>query len=456
MKKNIRFTSFKDMLKHYAGNGRTAFVFERNGEKKTLTYEEVLELTDRRSSELKKETGSCIGIFTSSSPECIITILSAVATRMQVVLLDEDQSDDTVIAQIKATDIDCLYSDDPAVAEEFRPHLTSGIGKESDGILFFTSGTTGSSKAVVLSEKSLCSSAYNGSAMLPLKEEDILMCMLPLNHVFGFVCSLLWGLSCGATVALGRGMRYITQDLGYFEPTAVSLVPLLLGFLLKGKLLNDDLETILIGAGDCPQALLDMTRAMGKRVCFGYGLTETSSGVAISVDGDPKAMSICPDDRISIAADGEVLIEAPTCMMKGYYKDKISTDRVLKDGVLYTGDLGFIDEEGKLHITGRKKEIIVLPNGTKVFLPEYEQKIANALENTELAVILLKDRLALVIKALKDDLEDIRGKVLQLMKELPRAQQISDIIIREEALPKTASGKIKRWIIEKEENEKNG
>ena len=117
--------------------------------------------------------------------------------------------------------------------------------------------------------------------MLPLSPDDTLMCMLPLGHVFGFVCGLLWGLSSGASVALGRGSRHYMDDLLFFRPTTLSAVPLLWGFLLKYKVINPELKLVLIGAGDCSRQLLEAAHALGIRVAFGYGLTETSSGVAI-------------------------------------------------------------------------------------------------------------------------------------------------------------------------------
>lgn len=246
-------------------------------------------------------------------------------------------------------------------------------------LLFFTSGTTSMSKAVALSGESLCFSAYSGGEMLPLEASDILMCMLPLAHVFGFVCSLLWPLSSGAAVALGRGPRHYMDDLNYFKPTVLSAVPSLLGFLLRCRSINSQLRLILVGAGDCPPALLEQASALGIKVSFGYGLTETSSGVAISVRDDPYAMEICPGVNISLAPAGEILIRAPGSMMEGYYRQPEATAQVLKDGLLYTGDLGRFDSDGRLHITGRKKEVLVLSDGTKLFLPEYEAAIAKVL-----------------------------------------------------------------------------
>jgi long-subunit acyl-CoA synthetase (AMP-forming) len=218
---------------------------------------------------------------------------------------------------------------------------------------------------------------------------------------------------------------------------------------MKQRLLNPELKLILVGAGDCPPALLQAASALGIRVSFGYGLTETSSGVAISVGGDPFAMEVCPDDTVTIADDGEILIQAPTCMMQGYYKRPADTEAVLKDGVLYSGDLGKFDEEGRLHITGRKKDMLVLPDGTKLFLPEYEGAIMQALGHTELAVTLKNGRPALVFSG-EADAKDIEQKLRPLMAAQPRGRQLASVYVISHPLPRTATGKIKRWELQQE------
>ena len=448
----MRFQSFLEMLDFFAEQDENKIALECEDGK--ISYCELAEKVRRKAEELRTLEKSCIGIFLRADCECIATLFAAAGNKMQTVMLDENVPSELIKKQIAATDVDCLWSADKDLEKEFLPYLTKGVENPDGKILFFTSGTTSSSKAVALTEKSLLSSAYNGSAKLPLSQSDTLLCLLPLAHVFGFVCGLLWGLSCGAAVALGRGARYITEDFAFYKPTAVSLVPMLLGFFLKANLFNEELKLILVGAGDCSDALLEAARAKGIRVSFGYGLTETSSGVAISVSGDAHAMEICPDDEITIADDGEILIKAPTCIMQGYYKNPESTAEVLKDGVLYSGDLGFIDGEGKLHITGRKKEMLVLPSGNKIFLPEYEQKIAAALGNDEVAVILLNSQPTLVIKEAKEKAEELKQKLSEIMKTFPRAQQITDIIVTDTPLPRTATGKIKRWEIQKTEEEK--
>ena len=437
----LRFSCFEELLSCWAEKSPDAAALRYAN--RTLTFSQLYAAVKARARVLRESGKSCLGLLSDGSMDCVIELFAANLAGMQIVMLDENAPEKLLRQLIVYTDIDSLWGD-PDLVDELSPVLTSGVVGGQDRILFFTSGTTEQAKAVMLSGHSLCQSAYNGSAKLPLRPEDTLLCLLPLGHVFGFVCGLLWGLSCGACVALGRGARHYLDDFAFYRPTAVSAVPLLLGFLLQQKALNPELKLILVGAGDCSPALLKAVMAAGIRVSFGYGLTETSSGVAISVSGDPYAMEICPDDKIHLAEDGEILIEAPTCMMKGYYKRPDSTAEVLRDGVLHTGDLGSFDINGRLHITGRKKDILVLPDGTKIFLPEYEAGLMKALGTQELAVCTCNQRpvLAYVGELSKDQ---IRDRLLPLMADRPRGQQITDILILSDPLPRTATGKIKRW-----------
>ena len=441
----MRFDSFERMLRVCAEIFGDAPALRY--EKETIGFTELLERVTDRAKELKQSGKTCMGILSDGSLSCVIELFAANLAGMQIVMLDANAPSAILRGLLSYTDIDVLWGD-PDLCEELRMFLTEGVSDGKGKILFFTSGTTARSKAVVLTDYSLCQSAYNGSAKLPLTPEDTLLCVLPLGHVFGFVCGLLWGLSNGACVALGRGARHYLDDCEFYRPTAVSVVPLLLGFLLKQKCINPELRLILVCAGDCPHQLLDAASALGIRVCFGYGLTETSSGVAISVEGDPFAMEICPDDTITLAEDGEILIEAPTCMMKGYYKWPEHTEEVLKDGILHTGDLGRFDPEGKLHITGRKKDILVLSDGTKIFVPEYEGQIMTALGHTDLAVILRNGRPVIVYSG-EAEKGELMKKLQAFQEELPRGQQITDILFTEEPLPRTATGKIKRWEIQR-------
>ena len=121
---------------------------------------------------------------------------------------------------------------------------------------------------------------------------------------------------------------------------------------------------------------------------------------------------------------------------------------MLRHGIRSTGDLGYFDVNGRLHITGRKKDILVMGDGTKIFLPEYEAGLMRLLGTTELAVVLRDDRPILVLEEKKSESESqdiIWQKLRPMMEQLPRGQQLTDILFTEDPLPRTASGKIKRW-----------
>ena len=437
----VRFQSFEELLSFWAGKSPDAPALRY--EDRCLSFRELAERVQTRAAELRGTGKTCVGMLSDGSLECVVEIFAANLAGLQLVMLDQSAPEALLRGLIAYTDVDLLWGDEE-LCGELSPNLTRGVADGRGKILFFTSGTTERSKAVVLTDHSLCQSAWNGGAKLPLQPGDNLLCLLPLGHVFGFVCGVLWGLSCGACVSLGRGARHYMDDFAHYRPTAVSVVPMLLGFLLKQYCLNEELKLILVGAGDCPPQLLQAVSARGIRVSFGYGLTETSSGVAISTEGDPFAMEVCPDDTITIAEDGEILIAAPTCMMQGYYKWPQYTDEVLRHGILSTGDLGRFDDEGKLHITGRKKDMLVLNDGTKIFLPEYEAALMKALEHTELAVVLRGGRPVLVYSG-EAERKALQERLLPIMATLPRGQQLGDVIVIQDPLPRTASGKIKRW-----------
>ena len=412
----------------------------------SCSYRSLWEEVRRQEQAWRKRGKSCVGILCDGSFACVCAIFSAVLAGLQVVLLDENVSEEELPELIRRTDVDVLWGEEILDAD-MSPWLTEGVSDGAGRILFFTSGTTHASKAVELTDASLCASAWNGSALLPLSPEDTLLCLLPLNHVFGFVCGLLWGLACGACVALGGGPRSYAQDLRRFAPTALSTVPLLLRFLLKQNALNPELRLVLIGAGDCPPALPAALKARGIRVSFGYGLTESSSGVALSLGEDPYAMTVCPEDRVTIAEDGEILLETEACMMQGYYQDPAATEAVLRDGVLHTGDLGRFDEAGLLHVTGRKKEILVFPDGTKLFLPEYEAKLRSALPDRDFAVVDWENAPALVLRGEEAERESLRTALEPVMRELPLARRLKTVFFTPDALPRTATGKLQRWSI---------
>lgn len=469
-----KFTGFRDVIEFWGERDPegTAFIAGSAGSadnKVKISYGDLKRDVMARSRELLSAHLSdgiqCEIILCDGTYECLCEIFAAAVSGIGSVLVNYRTPDEILRVILAKVDGDCLWKgnreDGPEItdladARSFRGTVDEPRPEPSENsgtpVVFFTSGTTSMGKAVVLTDETLMASAWNGGEMLPLKREDLLLSILPVDHVFGFVCGVLWPLTFGCPVALGRGPLSVFSDFQYYRPTAVSLVPSMLSFFLNHNVFNKELKLVLVGAGTCKEEYIRKAVEKGIRVSFGYGLTETSSGVAISTGGDPFAMDICPDDTIKIAGDGEILIKAPSCMMKGYYKEPEETAKVIVDGYLHSGDMGYLDEDGRLHISGRKKEMLVLEDGTKVFLPEYEERLAGALGNSDVAVVAVDDRMVLVYHRESaevgndaDDLiREIKQRLEPVMEAVPRGQRISRVILTDRAIPRTATGKIRR------------
>lgn len=448
------FTDFRSLIRYGADNypDKTAFVYDDEG-KKTLSYGEFYKRVAAREAEYRSMDCSSLGLYGTYGAEWLINMFASVLSGKQTVLLDPMMDKSTVQKLSFYADIDYLCTDDNTAdvldGLTLSPLKKTEIREDEGHLLFFTSGTTEMSKAVELTSFNLCSSARNGQDKLPCLFDDTLLCVLPLSHVFGFVCGMLWPLTQGATIALGRGLRYITSDCAHFNPTIISVVPSILNYLVATKALNKSLRVILVGAGPAGKEVLSAVKALGYTVSFGYGLTETASGVAISCGDDPFAMSVCVDSVITLAEDGEILIKNDKCMMVGYYKRPEDTAVALEGGVLHTGDTGFFDENGLLHISGRKKDIIVLSNGTKIFLPEWEQELGALIKVDELAIVERGATLTAVFVK-KDgelDQEYVKAKLKEFNSTKPFSQHVDATEIRALPLPRTATGKIKRWAL---------
>ncbi len=431
------YNCFSDLL-NAQKKDNAAIIYDRDEKINYLSYAELI----RKIDEYPTNPGSSIGILCENNLETILAIFAYAKRKKQIVLLNPLEDISILKEQIRASDVDYLVGEKELV-DSLDPFLVHSDVMENGNILFFTSGTTSSSKAVILTESSLCASAYNGGSLLALNEDDTLLSVLPLNHVFGFVCSLLWGLSFGAKVALGRGKRHLVDDGSHFKATVISLVPQLADFFSSNNIFNKELRLVLIGAGSCQKETIDSIKRKGIQVAYGYGLTETSSGVALSIGEDPNLMTICPLVDIKVASDGEILLKSDECLLKGYYKDSDKTESSFMGAYFKTGDLGKI-KDGCLCLTGRKKDIFVLSSGNKIFCEEYESKLKRYLKNIDFAINLENSRITLYIYSEKKEI-DIEARVNEFNKCEPLERRIARIVYRKEKIPKTLNGKIQRW-----------
>lgn len=439
-----KYSSFEELVTDFRTRKGIALRYaEESGEEDVISEVTYPELADMIMSEVLHVKAACSDIELISdehSVDTVVNVFAHVIAGCDVIMADPMLPDELAHMAL-------------AAAEEARREREGRrdnrgrliLEKKEGELLFLTSGTTSRSKIVRLTSESFCTSAWSGQCMLPCGENDILLSILPLSHVFGFVCSMLWGLAYGATVALGRGVRHIIDDTLFFRPTILPAVPSLIGAMLKFGTLNPEIRVALIGAAPCTPEVTAALRQKGIDVFLGYGMTETSSGIAITQDLDePEALYPCPGADIRVEPDGEITVATP-CMMQGY----IGAIPMFDGDRFFTGDIGSIDEKGRLHLQGRKKDVLIMADGTKVFCPEYEEDIADMTGITDIGIIK-KDGHAVLIAGKGSDKETLKAAVAEYNKGLQRSQQIYNVIIADHDLPRTVTAKLKRYELQEE------
>jgi len=305
---------------------------------------------------------------------------------------------------------------------DYREYLDIDLDPDVLSVLLFTSGTSASSKAVMLSHKNICSDIMSLGGVVHFKPGDSVLSILPLHHTFENTAGLLFPLFLGMTVSISDGLKYLSGNLIEYQPDCLIGVPLIfdkfkgkisdeikkkgmekkvkalmkvinllsyMGIDLKRKAFKKLLEpfggklrVIVTGGAAMERSTIKFYENIGVKVYQGYGLTETSPVVAGGNDFVRKTGTCgnpLPGVKIAIAnpdssGTGELVVKGNNVML-GYWKDEEATKEAIVDGWFHTGDLGRIDKRGLITVTGRVKSMIVLNNGKKVFPEELENYI---------------------------------------------------------------------------------
>jgi long-chain acyl-CoA synthetase len=275
-----------------------------------------------------------------------------------------------------------LHAGRHAGLDERLDEIERGISAADLATIMYTSGTTGNPKGVMLTHGNLFSNAEAIAQCADPGPNAVFLDWLPLSHIYARTVELYQSILVGATLALAESPETVVADLAAIQPTKMESVPRFYEKIVasaaglppeeRRKQLRALFGSRLrwLGSGGAPlppvvgQALVDA----GLRLLPGYGMTEASPVIAINRFDSPKFNTVgppLPGTQLQIAADGEVLTAGPH-VMKGYWKQPDATEYAIRDGWLHTGDLGMLDEDGHLRITGRKKDLLVLSNGKKV------------------------------------------------------------------------------------------
>jgi long-chain acyl-CoA synthetase len=302
-----------------------------------------------------------------------------------VILMDAGSAPEASIGQARLIPWDTFLQGGRADLAKIAPEIErrlKRLGHEDLATIMYTSGTTGNPKGVMLTHGNLLSNASSSLEVQPLNPEHVLLNWLPLSHIFARTVDHYQTLIAGTDLVLAESAETVMENVQEVQPTHLACVPRLYEKVLAAcsspdpevtkKRLRGAFGTRIywLSSGGAPlsQAIARIYLEAKLPLFQGYGLTETSPVVSFNRPWANKLGTVgqaLPGVEIKIAPDGEVICRGPN-IMRGYYHNPEATAEVLHDGWFSTGDLGSLDEEGYLSITGRKKELMVLSNGKKL------------------------------------------------------------------------------------------
>ncbi len=392
-------------------------------------------------------------------------------------------------------------------------------------VILYTSGTTGISKGVMLTHGNLLANIEQCiTTLLDISEDDRFLSVLPIHHSFESTCGFLLPMAAGASVTFARSLKSgdLLEDLKDTRPTGFLVVPLLLEKLYQGFRRNlrkasplrkgifyglktlartcdpllgrgaskilfrrvratmglDRVRCLVSGGAALPRSLSKEYENLGFPILQGYGLTETAPVLSVNLPGKCKNEStglLLPGIEVKIVNPdpegvGEIAVKGPN-IMRGYYKNEEATRKVLQDGWFYTGDLGKIDEDGFLYVTGRKKSLIVTRGGKNINPEEIEEELLKSpfikevivlarihprTKNEEVHAIIYPDFEILDEYSLEKGMTKDKKTIRKLIEEhvektntvLAGYKRIRNFSIREDEFPKTTTQKIKRYLFE--------
>ena len=398
-----------------------------------------------------------------------------------------------------------------------RSFIEAEIYADEMSVLLFTSGTTGIAKGVMLSHRNICEDLMSAPTILNVNTWDIFFSVLPVHHTYECTCGFLMPLYKGASIAYCEGLKYIVKNLAEVQPTMILAVPLIfeslynnimknvrkqgkeglvrkvlalnkvtkkVGLDLNKLLLKDILKVfggrmrvLISGGAAIDPAILQFFNDLGFISVQGYGLTECAPMAALNPDRhkymrNSSVGHLLPGMEVKIEDKnedgiGEICVKGPNVML-GYYNMPEETAKVIKDGWFHTGDLGYVDDEEFIYITGRKKNVIITANGKNVFPEELEYYLGRSTMVSESMVWAQEDESGqdtVIVATIKPDMEEVEAaigkdaagdadqvekllwtEVDKINENLPFFKKIKKITVRREEFEKTTGKKIKRFV----------
>ena len=467
------------------------------------SYTQLKEDSERFSRVLEAlgETGSHIAVTGVTSYPWIVSYLGIVNSGSVAVPLDVSLPAEEMCELIDRADVTVLVLDEirrdvAEIVKEKCPklkHLVSMQKEESDEkilsfwqlmraqkgeyefcpepdqlcTIMFTSGTTGKSKGVMLTHRNLAENATCLDMKIP--ERTVILSVLPIRHAYCLSMDILKGISLGSIICINDSLLRVAKNIQLFKPNMILMVPLMIetmakkledtaGFaapIVKAMVFGNQFHTICSGGAYLNPAYIDLFARYGITILQGYGMTECAPVISTTVSWNQKKESVgqlLPNCEAKVE-DGEILVRGSS-VMQGYYKMPEETKEALADGWLRTGDLGYVDEEGFVFLTGRKKNLIITKNGENVSPEEIENKLG---ENHLVQEVLVREHESMIEAEIFPDYEyakkkrihDIPAALQEVIDEYnkgtPAHKKVYRLKIKETEFEKTPSKKIKRY-----------
>ncbi len=476
---------------------------EKFGTKPAIRFSENGNDTDKSFIDLFKDSVKCaeyihflmkkrshIAIIGRTSYNFIVFYNAIFLSGNAAVPLSPDTPEDELVYLCRKADVDAVITDGSCPAGFIETERKNGtavipinniadlvgsaelpfVDPDAFAMIMFTSGTTGDKKGVMLSSSALISNVLFKE--MSYEGEHVALNVLPMYHIFCFSCDYLKNIKDGVTICLNGEIGNIGRNLLKYEPTVIRLVPMVVDSLQKKvkiikrkqpelsereaaeMVFGRRLRSIIVSGAYLNSETAEAFEKMGISIRQGYGMTETGPRIAVpngktSIYSVGAVIDLC-DVRIS---DGEIQVKSPSLML-GYYKDEKATREVFtSDGWFKTGDMGHIESDRQLYITGRKKNLIILSNGENISPESIEKKLYESPAVGEVLVYGENGYLTAEFLISSDFLKEnsaeaaeneIRNAVEKLNSVSESEKEIVNIKFRTQPFEKTLSGKIKR------------
>ena len=395
-----------------------------------------------------------------------------------VLVVDEIRKDVMLAAKAKCPKLKYIISMQKEAADEealsFRQLLKEHEGAfsyepkpEDLATIMFTSGTTGKSKGVMLTHRNLAENATCLDMKFP--ERTVILSVLPIHHAYCLSMDILKGLSLGSIICINDSLIRMAKNIKLFKPNVILMVPLMIetmakklqeaaGFppeIVKREVFGEQFHTICSGGAYLPPNMLDLFGKYGITILQGYGMTECAPVISTTVSWNVRRGSVgqlIPNCEAKVV-DEELWVRGSS-VMQGYYQMPKETDETLVDGWLRTGDLGYVDDEGFVYLTGRRKNLIITKNGENVSPEELENRLSEAPIVQE---VLVRESEGVIEAEIfpdaeyveKKEIKDVQAALQELIddwnKGAPAYKKIYRLKVRDTEFAKTPSKKIKRY-----------